>query len=324
MSDSKKPSVPTALKSSKINKLNHVNINLPTTPRQIELDLHVEKQVNRDGVDMGVLSDGTAFLSGRGLARLCGVSNSIMSEIMADWNTEKPRIKRIKEILGGDHQALDSPIVGEVEFDGAVGYAWPEDVCLAVLEYYAIDAQQGSSEHARKNFRLLAGKGLHDLIYKEVGYDPNYNVPEKWRIFHDRMSLVYNSVPVGYFGIFKEIADMIVHLGQNGVHIDSSFVPDISVGIAWGKHWADAKLDEKFGTRIKFEHNYPEYFAQAKSNPQEPWCYPEAALGEFRRWLREDYIGDGKFAKYLEGAVKKKAIPLSFAQLAIAAYQEAV
>ena len=36
-----------------------------------------------------------------------------------------------------------------------------------------------------------------------------------------------NAVPSGYFGIFKEMADMIVTLGQAGLHIDASFVPDI-------------------------------------------------------------------------------------------------
>lgn len=56
------------------------------------------------------------------------------------------------------------------------------------------------------------------------------------------------------------------------------------------------------------------------SNPQEPWCYPEASLGEFRRWFRESYIGEGKFAKYLGSQSKVKALPASFAQIALDAY----
>jgi hypothetical protein len=50
------------------------------------------------------------------------------------------------------------------------------------------------------------------------------------------------------------------------------------------------------------------------------WCYPEATLGEFRRWFRETYIGEGKFAAYVLGKAKAKQLPVSFAQLAIAAY----
>ena len=46
------------------------------------------------------------------------------------------------------------------------------------------------------------------------------------------------------------------------------------------------------------------------------------ALGEFRKWVRENYIGDGKFEKYLTEKVKQKALPASFAQIAIAAYKD--
>ena len=69
-------------------------------------------------------------------------------------------------------------------------------------------------------------------------------------------------------------------------------------------------------------YNYPDYFPQAESNPQEPWCYPEMALGEFRRWIREKYIGEGKFEHYLSDKIKQNVLPASFAQIAIAAYSE--
>jgi hypothetical protein len=120
--------------------------------------------------------------------------------------------------------------------------------------------------------------------------------------------------------VFKEIADMIVTLGQSGLQIDSSFVPDISVGQHWGKFWCLQNFDEKYGERVKWDHNYPEYFSQALSNPQEAWCYPEMALGEFRRWLRENYIQGGKFSTYINNKIKQKALPASFAQLVITAY----
>jgi hypothetical protein len=75
-----------------------------------------------------------------------------------------------------------------------------------------------------------------------------------------------------------------------------------------------------FRPTVKFDHKYPAYFPQSASNPQKAWCYPEAALGEFRRWFRETYIGEGRFAAYVLGKAKDKQIPASFAQLAIAAY----
>ena len=317
--------IPQQRASRKINKndsLMEISSSGSATPQQTEMDLRIEKQVERDGIDMGVLSDGTAFLSGRGLARLCGVHHSRIGEILSEWSStpQKPRITRIKEILSVQGLHFETPIVAALEIAGTQTYAWQDTFCLAILEYYAWDAQQGNRDQARKNYRVLAGKSLHDLIYTAVGYDPRYQIPAHWRNFHNRVSLTYSSVPVGYFCIFKEIADMIVYLGQNGVHTDSSFIPDISVGLIWGKHWTGNRLDATSGIRLKFDHNYPEYFPQARSNPQNIWCYPEGALGEFRRWFREQYIGQGKFSNYLTSAVKKKKLPASFAQRAIAAY----
>ena len=53
--------------------------------KQGTLDLGIQKQVEIDGVGMGVLSDGTAFLTGRGLARLCGVSHRQIQSIGNEW-----------------------------------------------------------------------------------------------------------------------------------------------------------------------------------------------------------------------------------------------
>ncbi len=288
---------------------------------QAQLDLGIEKQVEIDGVGMGVLSDGTAFLTGRGLARLCGVAHSVIQDISTEWDKHEsfPRAKKIREILDSHGGGFAMPYI-EIKQRSGSFYAYPDAICLGLLEYYAFDAGANIREEAKKNYRLLAGKALRDFIYTQVGYDPKNFVPEAWRQFHDRVSLTYNSVPSGYFGIFKEIADMIVTLGQAGLHIDASFVPDISVGVAWSNHWKKENLAEKFGERSKFEHNYPAYFPQSASNPQEPWCYPENALGAFRGWFRESYIGSGKFQHYIEGKVKERALPVSFAQIAIAAY----
>lgn len=307
-------------------KSNEVNVLVPSGPRkprdpsQGTLDLQIEKQIEIDGIGMGVLSDGTAFLNGRGLARLCGIDSSRISEMAADWAASTlPLTTKVKAILDTRGMTLDHPYI-EIKQRSGSFHAYPDFLCLAVLEYYAFDAPTTRDE-AQKNYRLLAGKALHDFIYTQVGYDPNNYVPEVWRQFHDRVSLTYNSVPAGYFGVFKEIADMIVTLGQAGLQLDSTFVPDISVGQHWGRYWDAQNFDEKYGERVKWDHNYPEYFTQAMSNPQPAWCYPEIALGEFRRWLRENYIQGGKFATYINSKIQQKALPASFAQLVITAYK---
>lgn len=293
----------------------------PITPGQGELDLCIQKQIEIDGVGMGVLNDGTAFLTGRGLARLCGISNPRIVEMGQDWDKAPapPMVAGIRKILSERGITIDTPYI-EIKQRTGVFNAYPDIVCVAALEYYAFDAPN-RSEQAQKNFRLLAGKALHDFIYTQVGYDPDDFVPPHWQQFHDRVSLTYNSVPKGYFSVFKEIADMIVTLGQAGLQIDSSFVPDGSVGSIWANHWKDNSFDATFGARITWEHNYPDYFPQAKSNPQPAWCYPEAALPEFRRWMRENYVGGGKFSNYINNKIKQKELPASFAQLAISAYK---
>jgi len=292
------------------------------TPRQGTLDLGIEKQIEIDGIGMGVLSDGTPFLTGRGLARLCGVAHKVIQDLSAEWNEEplKSRVLNIKKILAQRGITPEQPYVSIIQRSGTF-FAYSDSVCLSILEYYAFDAGINVKEEAKKNFRLLAGHALREFIFTQVGYDPTHSVPDEWKQFHDRVSLTYNSLPRGYFGIFKEMADMIVTLGQAGAHIDSKFVPDISVGLHWAKHWAANQCDATYGPRREFEHNYPRYFPQSKSNPQDCWCYPDSALGEFRRWLRDDYIGTGKFKKYITEKVKHQELPASFAQLAISAYE---
>lgn len=311
---------PRAKKSNKNSQLVPYKGANPRTHQQAELPLQIHKQIEIDGIGMGVLTDGSAFLTSRGLARLCGVDSSRISEMSSSWDAgNSPMTQKVKQILLDRGLVIEKPYV-EVQQNGTSSYAYLDVVCLAVLEYYAFDVAS-PKEEAKRNYRLLAGKALHDFIYAQVGYDPNNQVPAVWRQFHDRVSLTYNAIPDGYFGIFKEIADMIITLGEAGLHLDSTFVPDGSVGIHWGKHWTASGYDTTYGERKKWEHNYPEYFPQSASNPQDTWCYPESALGEFRKWMREIYIEGGKFTTYINTKIRQKELPASFAQLVTKAYK---
>jgi hypothetical protein len=66
--------IPITLKPLSVTKLPSATDRNPITPPE-QRELFIDKQKEIDGVGMGVLSDGTAFLTGRGLARLCGISN---------------------------------------------------------------------------------------------------------------------------------------------------------------------------------------------------------------------------------------------------------
>jgi hypothetical protein len=293
------------------------------SPLQGSLDLRIDRQKEIQGIGMGVLSDGTPFLTQRGLARLCGVQNAHIGTMGSEWNESpvKPRIATIRDMLSRRGVFLDMPYI-QVKDGERVIYAYPDSVCLAILEYYAFDAGANCKDEARNNFRVLAGKALQDFIYTQVGYSPNATVPVSWQQFHDRVTLTYHVVPHGYFSIFKEIADIIVTLIRSGAQFGEHFVPDISVGQHWSKHWTENDFDQRYGVRRIYEHNYPSYFPQSKSNPQHPFCYPDAALGEFRRWVREVYLAD-KFSQYLQAKERQGALPPSFVQLALTAFDPA-
>lgn len=296
---------------------------LITTPVQLSLNLQIAAEKEIDGVGMGVLSDGTPFITLRGLARMAGVDHTALIRMTAAWTEEplKPREKKIRELVraqGGD----DAVAFHAFERNGSIYHAMPPAVCMAVLEYYAFEAKGETKEQAANSYRLLARKGLRDFIYAQVGYNPAGQVNVAWQQFHDRVSLNYHTVPDGHFSVFKELADMLVTLIREGVEIGPETIPDISVGIHWGKHWTTNNLDNVWGARRRYEHSYPDYFPQSASNPQDAYCYPDDALPEFRKWVREVYIKE-KLPAYLETKVSARKLPAPVAAAALKAFEPA-
>lgn len=288
------------------------------TPSQANLELGIEVEVEANGIGMGVLSDGTPYLNQRGLAVLCGVQNAHVGTISRDWNEadEKPRIKSIKDTLR--KMGVSYPVAHvEATHKGTTHYCYPADICLAVLEYYAFDAGANCQPQARENFRLLAGSKLRELIYSYAGYDPTKKNAKRFEKWHERIALNFQSAPKGYFHVFNEAHTVIYELIQAGADIGEHFVIDISIGQHWSKFWTENELDQAFSGRAKYPHRYPDSHPQSKSNPQDSWCYPLAALGEYREWLQSRYIEGGKFATYLQGKVKRGELPPSIAALAI-------
>ncbi|PTL90131.1 hypothetical protein C6W88_05675 [Halomonas litopenaei] len=287
-----------------------------TTGGQYLLDLKVEREVEVDGIGMGVLNNGIAYLNARGLARMCGVDHTMILRLGDQWGTEKeqPRVTRIREYLREQDIELGKPYIA-TEMDGVMHHAYIDSVCMAILEYYAFDAKQGNNATALKNYRLLARNSLQRFIYEKVGYSPDAGIPVAWQQFHDRVTASYHTVPSGYYSVFKEMADLIVELIRGGADVGVHFIPDISVGKAWSQHWQSSGLSTHYGERVRYDHHYPEYFPQSASNPQPAYCYPETSLHEFRRWMREVYI-PAKLPKYLSGKVKQGHLPSSFMESA--------
>lgn len=141
-----------------------------------------------------------------------------------------------------------------------------------------------------------------------------------WRIFNDRLDLVSDQVPLGFFCIFRETADVYASFIRGGMNPGLRIILDISVGQHWSKHWTKSGLHQKYGDRARYQHRYPAYYSQSLSNPQTPLCYPEESLPAFRRWLREEYI-PLKLPIYLKGQVAQGKIANTEATEAIEALE---
>jgi hypothetical protein len=267
-----------------------------------------------DGIEMGVLANGAAFMTSRSLARLCGVSHTAINDRRAEWDAgdRDGRFARLLAASGFSEPRLTFSV--DVPGTGlAAGSAVSEPVIMAFLEYYAFEV--GRAE-ALANFRLLARAGLRMFIYRALGYDPDRAVPVQWREFHDRLAL--HAQPAGYFSVFREMSEFVLVAIQNGFRFDAQNVPDISVGQRWATHWKREGLEARHGTRVRHDHNYPDYFPQSESNPQEMWVYPLSALGDFRIWLQNVYVPD-HFPGYIRGKVAKGLLPAGTAELILGA-----
>ncbi len=298
------------LKSNKIESLEaKMNKNIAgglTIQTELVFEVEVEKEIN--GIQMGVLKGGTPYLTQTGLAKLCGVPRKTIYNIDQELNTAtqgkiKERAEKIRELLKNQ---------GYVEQDlfikirnGADAYnAYPDSVCMALLEYFAFE--EGKTE-SLKNYRLLARSSFRAYIYNLVGYKSETKQLDNWKFFLDRVDLNFDVVPDGYFSIFKEVSGLTVSLIKGGIIIDDHTIPDGSVGGCWGNYWTRNQLEKEFGARMKYAHNFPEYFPQALSNPQEAWCYPDNALKHFRQWFKAEYIFS-KFPDYLLRKVKSLSL----------------
>ena len=295
-----KAMVPVATPLSKKNRDLSGNASIEVAgPRQGVLDLGVEVERVVGGVEMGVLENGLPYLTQRGLAEMSGASRKAIFDITQEWEEAqrsgvfpRGRMTFFRDYLskaGFDELRLYIEIVK----DSSPHYAYPDVVCMAVIEYFAFEAQI-KNETALNNFRNLARFGLQSFIYDALGY----SLPDKWKYHHDRISLVQSAAPDGYFTIFSEVSGMIVDLIAADLPVNDKTIPDISVGRCWGDHWNDTRLGSTYGGRVKYDHNYPSCYPQSASSPQQPWAYPNEALGEFRRWFRHDYLAT-RFPRYI-------------------------
>jgi len=277
---------------------------IPAPPSQLVLDLGIEVEKTIGGIEMGILENGIPYLTQNGLANISGVARSTIFDITQEWERSfnepiqpRGRLSFLKNYLFNNN--FNEPkLFIEISKNGSPHYAYPDIVCMAVLEYFAFEAQN-KNEKALQNYRDAARLGLQDFIYKALQYSP----VNEWKYYQDRVSLLVNNAPEGYFIIFNEISGMIVDLINANLTINDRVIPDISVGKCWANYWNKNQLETIHGPSQIFNHNYPEYYRQSPSNPQPANAYPDSALADFRNWFKKQYLPT-KFPKYILGKVK--------------------
>lgn len=276
------------------NKTNNLPVKMgerPATPVQLPLDLGIEVEKVVGGIEMGVLENGIPYLTQRGLAEMSGAARSTIQELTEEWQQAyasdawpRGRMQWFRDYLS-KAGFEESRLFIEITKGGSPHYAYPDMVCMAMVEYFAFEAQR-TNETAITNFRNLARYGLQKFIYDALGYVPE----DPWKLFNARVSLLKDSVPVGYFSVFKESTGLVVDLINAGLPVNQHTIPDGSVGGTWGRYWTANNLDEKYGERIEYAHHYPPEYPQSASNPQPAKAYPNEAWAEFQDWFRTVYL----------------------------------
>lgn len=273
-----------------------------------QLNLVVDTPTAGDlaGVELGVLPNGQAFLSARGVAAFCGVAFSTMLEAASEvvQGANNPRAKAIRENLKATGADPLRPYES-LRIEGRDTHAYSDKAVIAFVMYFANDAQR-PSDRARRVLGLLATKSLRDLVYAALGITTP--PPMRESAYVERL-LVNDELPAGYFSVFNEGAALILRAEREGLKVGHETVPDVSIGQRWGEFWTNGSLDRKHGARKRHPHKYPESYPQSAANGFiDPWIYPEDALPAFRAWLERHYLPT-HFPKYLEGKVAKKQLP---------------
>jgi hypothetical protein len=291
---------------------------------QQQMQLFPVVEVVSDDIPMGVLNDGTPYLTLYGLAKLCGIDDTPLRVFTSNWDTEKnkPRGQKVASYLAEKGlYDLDRLYTRVINSSNVETHAYPDYVCMAVLRYYALDATNFDRSVAIGNFVRLAEYTLKRMIYEKSNYNPNASTDISFENYLARIKL-NDQIPTTHFAVFREIADIAMNLIGGGFPMDDTSSLDGSVGNHWGRYWTTNNLSEKYGERIRYPHKYPENYRQSAANNYiNPWIYPIESLGVFRKWLHENYAME-KLKPYLENkgisnivalleSVKKPELPIS-------------
>lgn len=248
----------------------------------------IKHQAEPNGFDMGVMSDGTPYLTASGLAYVCGTVRSNIITLVNDWDNQRhhPRGVSISKIIQRNGGNPEKSLHTAIKVKGVTHHAIPADYCMAILEYYAFESRS-ESQVASDNYRNLATQSLKEFIYKRTGYKATGALPAHL----DRYIKNRAKVPYTHFSMLNEITlNLIAPLEEAGYTLPEKLVPDISEGLIFCKWLRDNRGVEPKNFPM-YEHEYPDgRVVQAK-------LYPSEYLDDFRKHFHEVWLAE-KAGKY--------------------------
>lgn len=259
-------------------------------PQQISLPLvPIKHQAEPGGFEMGVMSDGTPYLTASGLAFVCGTVRSNIITLVNDWHNQRhhPRGQSISKIIarnGGDPtKDLHTPI----KVRGITHHAIPADYCMAILEYYAFESRS-DADVAKDNYRNLATQSLKEFIYKRTGYKATGALPAHLT----RYVLNRAKIPYTHFSMLNEITlNLIAPLEEAGYTLPEKLLPDASEGrIFCG--WLRKEKGVEPNDFPTYEHEFPD--GRIVKGVK---LYPVEYLDDFRKHFHEVWLAE-KAQKY--------------------------
>jgi hypothetical protein len=277
---------------------------LPATP------LEVIKSIEVAGfpIEVGVLRDGTPFLSGRGLAKACGISNSTL----VGWGEVAPKLGdkyragKMANLLatygyGGDRFFVRIP--NHLNLGGKPSLsAYPYQVCMAFLDYYAFEAKK---EAARNSLRILSEKQLPTFIYSAIGYQPSQ--PQPMLPPKPLRRPLRGPIPEGYFSVFHAVARGEIRGVQMALNLGGYPLSYVTIEKAWHRYWDTQALWQQYGPRRVYLRKCLDTVPQRTIDGYIPtYVYPIAAWDGFKRWLNWQYIPD-RFPSYLQRKIQASA-----------------
>ena len=268
---------------------------------------HPEPRVHKeiDGIPMGILSDGTAYLSGRGLAAVCGISDPALVNLIKNWDEARPRESRIREIL--DDMGWEGPLFAPIVVDGNVTHAFSADVCTAFLEYYSMWAPR-PTDKARHTSRLINRGGLTVYIYELVGADVQGRLFDTTSLMHfETRRGLNNGLLPGRWSPFSESSPVVLACIKAGLPFSEHAMVDISIGQHWATYWKKIDGENTYGPRRYYTHRYPKNYPQP--HRVQAHSYLDIALPDFRWWLPNIYVVE-KLPEYLKRKAKQEGCPL--------------